>query len=145
LSPKRRSGSRTSPAGGSAGAAQEPAVIERREEALDLLAQILQGTRVERFAHAEKLARDAVRLRAVLDGWIAWWRDVVLVASGSAAPLAHPQRSEALRAQAERHGVAGAESALNATCRAREQLERNASARLVVEVLMLDLPGQMKT
>ena len=121
-------------------AAQDPAVIERREEALDLLAQILQGTRVERFAHAEKLARDPLRLRAVLDGWIAWWRDVLLVASGSAAPLAHPQRGEALRAQAEGLGVAAAAAALNATCRARERLERNAQARLVVEVLMLDLP-----
>jgi hypothetical protein len=96
---------------------------------------------VERFAQAEALARDPA-LRETLEAWGAWWRDVLLLAAGSRAPLAHPEQTEDLRAQAARGGLAGAAAALSALARAREQLERNAPVRLVLEVLLLELGGR---
>jgi DNA polymerase-3 subunit delta' len=121
-------------------AAQEPELWDQREARLDQLAAALAGTRVERFALAESLARDTGAVRETLDVWSSWWRDVLLAAAGSPAPPAHAHRAAQVRAQAQRLGLAGATTALDAVNRALGQIERNAQARLVMEVLLLDLP-----
>ncbi|MBI5567083.1 MAG: DNA polymerase III subunit delta' [Chloroflexi bacterium] len=121
-------------------ASQDQSILEARATALDDLAQLLKADRVARFAYAETLTKKDDRTRATLDLWRTWWRDVLLAASGSAAELVNLDRVEHIRALAQHVTVEQSTAAAEACGRAVWQLDRNATARLVVEVLLLDLP-----
>ena len=121
-------------------AAADQSILEARVIALDDLTQMLKADRVARFAYAEMMTRKDDRTRATLDLWRTWWRDVLLAASGSAAELVNLDRVDQIRALAQHVTVAQATAAAEACGRALWQLDRNATARLVVEVLLLDLP-----
>ena len=79
-------------------------------------------------------ARETLRL------WQTWWRDVMLLASGSDSMLTNSDRRDALREHASRFGVDRARAAASRLAQALWQLDHNANARLALEVLMLDLP-----
>ncbi|HZY41550.1 MAG TPA: DNA polymerase III subunit delta' [Anaerolineae bacterium] len=121
-------------------AATDQSILEARATALDDLAQLLKADRVARFAYAETLTKKDDRTRATLDLWRTWWRDVLLAASGSAAELVNFDRVDEIRALAQRINVAQARAAAEACGLALWQLDHNATARLVLEVLLLDLP-----
>jgi len=121
-------------------ACDDPAERATRDDALAALAAALEGTRRERFALVEKLALDKAGLLAWLDIWQGYWRDVVLAACGSAAPLINAGQEPAIRALAERAGRDAAQQALNATRQTIAHLGRNANTRLALEVLMLEYP-----
>ena len=121
-------------------AATDQSILTARATALDDLAQLLTADRGARFAYAETLTKKDDRLRATLDLWRTWWRDVLLAASGSTAELVNLDRVDQIRALAQRLTVAQATAAAEACGRALWQLDRNATARLALEVLLLDLP-----
>lgn len=121
-------------------AAQDPSILEARTVALDDLARLLSADRVARFAYAEALTKKDDRARATLDLWRTWWRDVLLAASGSAAELVNIDRADHIRALARHVSATQATAAAEACGRALWQLDRSATARLVMEVLLLDLP-----
>jgi DNA polymerase-3 subunit delta' len=107
---------------------------------LDALVELTGQGRVERFACAEGMAADAVAARETLRLWQTWWRDVMLLASGSGAALTNTDRLDALRDHAGQFGVEQAKEAAAGIARTLWQLDHNANARLALEVLMLDLP-----
>jgi DNA polymerase-3 subunit delta' len=76
----------------------------------------------------------------VLDLWIGWWRDVLLLAAQANAPLTHVDRMGELRECARRFGVKRSTAMIEALRSAADRISRNANPRLAVEVLMLDLP-----
>jgi len=121
-------------------AAKDQSILAARTTALDDLTHLLSADRVARFAYAETLTKKDDRTRATLDLWRTWWRDVLLAASGSTAELVNLDRVEQIRALAQHISVAQATAAAEACGRALWQLDRNATARLVLEVLLLDLP-----
>jgi DNA polymerase-3 subunit delta' len=121
-------------------AAADQSILEARTTALDDLEQLLKADRVTRFAYAEALTKKDDRTRATLDLWRTWWRDVLLATSGSAAELVNLDRIDQIRALAQHVTTTQATAAAEACGRALWQLDRNATARLVVEVLLLDLP-----
>jgi len=114
--------------------------LKHRSERLDTLDELISSTAVERFKYAERLAHDPVATQETLDLWIGWWRDVLLVASRAEAPLANVDLQHRLRHHAHRFGVEKSAATLKALRSAAEKLNRNANARLTLEVLMLDLP-----
>ena len=72
--------------------------------------------------------------------WLSYWRDVLLRASGAKAPIVNVDQSESIMSLAQalemgraRRVVENLEAALN-------RLEHNVNARLLAEVLLLDLP-----
>jgi len=121
-------------------AVQDEALLARRAQWLDDLMRLTGQGRVERFAYAETLAGDPLAARETLRLWQTWWRDVMLLASGSDAMLTHSDRRELLREQASRFGVDWARAAASRLAQALWQLDHNANTRLALEVLMLDLP-----
>jgi DNA polymerase-3 subunit delta' len=121
-------------------AAQDEAVLARRMQLLDALIELTGQGRVERFAYAEGMAADAVIACETLRLWQTWWRDVMLLASGSGATLTNSDRLDALRDHADKFGVEQAKEAAAGIARTLWQLAHNANARLALEVLMLDLP-----
>jgi DNA polymerase-3 subunit delta' len=121
-------------------AAGDPAMVEARAIAIDDLLSLLKSDRVTRFAYAEDLAKEDERTRRTLDLWRTWWRDVMLCASGSAAEWVNVDRADQVRSLANQLDLAQTTAAAEACGRALWQLDRNATARLVVEVLLLDFP-----
>jgi DNA polymerase-3 subunit delta' len=124
-------------------AAQDEAVLAHRAQLLDALIELTGQGRVERFAYAEGMAADSATARETLRLWQTWWRDVMLLASGSGATLTNSDRLDALRDHANRFGVEKAKEAAAGIARTLWQLDHNANARLALEVLMLDLPRAM--
>lgn len=120
-------------------AAQDATVLEKRSARLDALVRLLGEKRVGRFVYAEELADSKTALET-LELWETWWRDVMLVAAGSQAPLTNLDRQAELSQYARRVGADRARQALAAISRTAHQITRNANARLALEVLMLDLP-----
>ncbi len=114
--------------------------LRRRARRLDQLDELIRASVVRRFRYAEKLARDPVTTQQTLDLWIGWWRDVILIASGTNAPVTNVDREEQLRDHARHFGVEASARVVKALRTAIDKLQRNANARLTLEVLMLDLP-----
>jgi DNA polymerase-3 subunit delta' len=122
-------------------ALQDPAELDLRNAALDTLEAALQGKRRERFALVEGLPTERSQLTLLLDFWQGYWRDTLLLASGSQSPITNFDRAEHLRALAKRVGRDAAQRALESTRRTLGHINRNVNARLALEVLMLDYPA----
>jgi DNA polymerase-3 subunit delta' len=114
--------------------------LARRARRLDDLAELIDGSVIERFRYVEKLAQDPVATQETLDVWIGWWRDVLLIASEADAVLTNVDRQDELRNCARSFGVVGSADMVRALRNAVEKLRQNANPRLTLEVLMLDLP-----
>jgi DNA polymerase-3 subunit delta' len=121
-------------------AATDDAILQTRAARLDDLQRLLRASRVERFAYAEALARRPADAREAIDLWRTWWRDVLLMAAGSGVEIVNAERREEIHAAAARLDVQRIHSTVEACSRALWQLEKNATPRLVVEVLLLGLP-----
>jgi DNA polymerase-3 subunit delta' len=119
---------------------EDETALKRRAGRLDELNELIDGSIVERFQYAEKLAQDPVATRETLDLWIGWWRDVLLVTSEANASPTNVDRQDEVRNRARRFGVEESASVVRALRSALEKLRQNANARLTLDVLMLDLP-----
>jgi len=121
---------------------QDEGALEARAQRLDDLARLVSASRVERFAYAERLAREGSleKIQDTLDLWLSFWRDVMLIAARATAPLANPDRVSELRRLAEAISTAQAQAVIVALRRSGELLERNVNTRLALEVLLLDWP-----
>jgi len=119
---------------------QDPASLDFRRQRLDDLGRLLGESRLERFAYAESLAKDKETFRSALLVWLAYWRDVLLVASGAAGRIANVDRSAQIEALAGRLSLAEARTRVVELERAVERLEKNVNPRLLAEVLLLDWP-----
>lgn len=119
---------------------ENPAEQEQREQALTALESALLGNRGERFALVETLSLEKSNLLTMLDFWQGYWRDVLLIASGSRVPITNNDRVNSLEDLARIVGPENALQALETTRRTRDYLQKNANARLAMEVLLLDYP-----
>ena len=118
----------------------EPQALEFRRVRLEDLPRLLGGTRQERFAYAELLARDKESFRATLLIWLAYWRDVLLRTAGSGGEMVNVDRAEEIAERAATMTLAEAHRLVAGLEAALEQLEKNANPRLLAEVLLLDWP-----
>jgi len=123
----------------------QPELLEQRQSWLNELSALLGGSRVERFAYAQAAARAALddrdTLRTCLQVWSSFWRDVVLSASGSAAPLTNLDWSTPAQTLASHLGLEKAHAVLERTEQTLSLIDRNVHVRLALENLMLDLPS----
>jgi DNA polymerase-3 subunit delta' len=95
---------------------------------------------VENFNYAEVLAKDRESMRETLLVWASYWRDVLLRASGAETPIANLDRDGAIATLASQFDLGSARGAVRNLETALRRLERNVNARLLAEVLLLDLP-----
>ncbi len=131
--------------GGSIGwaitAAQDGAVMVQRGERLKELIALPKMTRTERLDYAESLSRQLRSIGQVMELWLGWWRDLLLVRSGCAEMVSNVDLRAVLEEQGGRHDlreICGFIGSIRQTVR---QLDQNANARLALEVLVLDLPA----
>ena len=126
--------------------ADDASLLERREESLAQARALGSMGVAERLGLAERLAggfrRDPEGLLAELAAWRGWWRDVLLVRSGSEDGVANIDHLAELREDATRLRRDGVASFVRALGEAGRQLQENAQPRLVLETLLLGAPAE---
>ena len=115
-------------------------LLERREERLNDLQSLISASRVEKFAYAEKLSKDKDSMRQAILIWLSYWRDVMLRSAQARTPLVNVDRNVEIEDLAGRLDLSGARQVVSGLESVLEKMERNVNARLLAEVLLLDLP-----
>ncbi len=127
------------------GALADPARLDAQEAEMEQVRQTSQAGLEARFACAAELAtrfsRDRESARGSLYLWLRWWRDLLLVKEGAEAYVQDPEQLATLRLQAAQLTTGQVVGAIKALLQTLEALDRNASPRLALEVLMLRLPA----
>jgi len=127
-------------------AAFDDGLLQQRVEKIDRLLDIINADYEERFAYANQLAAQFAQNRGlvqeVLDLWLDWWRDLLLAKIGCSDITTNVDRLDKLAEMAKDYRLAQIKAFINSIQAAEEQLRQNANPRLVLEVLMLDMPGK---
>ncbi|HEU0022302.1 MAG TPA: DNA polymerase III subunit [Dehalococcoidia bacterium] len=126
-------------------ALNDPQVLEQREADLAQIKEICGSGLHERFNYANELAarflRDRESVKEQLYLWLRWWRDLILIKEGAEKFVQNLDQITPLRLQATQLTTRQVVDFVKGLNRTLEALDRNANARLALEVLMLELPG----
>jgi len=125
-------------------AASDDRLLEVRAEKLGQMLQTIRSCGDDRFAYAAQLASLFARSRAavqeVLDLWLDWWRDLLLVKVGAQDMVTNIDRLNTLVQMANGYSLQQIRDYVGSIQATWVQLQQNANARLALEVLMLDMP-----
>ncbi|HEY9528168.1 MAG TPA: DNA polymerase III subunit delta' [Anaerolineales bacterium] len=119
---------------------EDAALLGSREERLNDLQSLISASRVEKFAYADKLARDKESMRQAVLVWLSYWRDVMLRTAHASTPLVNVDRNVEIEDLAQRLDLSMARRVVSSLEQVLEKMERNVNSRLLAEVLLLDLP-----
>lgn len=121
---------------------EEPGLVTQHEDWLADLGTLLAAPLRERLAWVDANYKRPARetLRAMFQTWLSFWRDLMLVAAGSEAPLTNIEHADDLRALAGQIDFATAHARSADLERAFDRLDANVNARLLLENLLLDWP-----
>ncbi len=124
-------------------AAVNEGVLQHRTELLEELLTIIGADYETRFDYvAHWTGKQAIPERLSL--WLDWWRDLLLVKSGSGADVANVDRLSWLTDLARNQTLAQIREMIDGIQTASVQLRQNANPQLVLEVLMLSMPEHGK-
>jgi DNA polymerase-3 subunit delta' len=125
-------------------AAHNGGLLEQRAQRMDQLLNVIEADCEERFAYATQLAAQFSQNRGlvqeILDLWLDYWRDLLLIKAGCGDTITNADMSATLVDQARGYSLVQIKSFINSLRAAEEQLGQNANPRLVLEVLMLNIP-----
>jgi len=122
-------------------ALEDETLLTHRNEHLDNLDSLMSKGRVERLAYAADLSRDPALVKEVLALWLGWWRDVLLLASGSHVAITNLDRKAMLHQQAGQVTIRQAQRMVAQLRSTTKNIDQNVNARLALEVLLLSLPS----
>jgi DNA polymerase-3 subunit delta' len=125
-------------------ALKEDQILQDRETDLARMLEICRSGLDTRFTYASELAtmfsRNRDGVRQILFLWLRWWRDLLLMQEGGGDYVHHTNRLAEL--DMHRNGITTIQivTFVKLIHETLEALDHNASARLALEVLMLNLP-----
>ena len=119
---------------------EDESLLGRREERLNDLQSLISASRVEKFAYADKLARDKESMQQAILIWLSYWRDVMLQTVHAETPLVNVDRNVEIEDLAGRLDLSIARRVVGGLEDVLEKMEKNVNSRLLAEVLLLDLP-----
>lgn len=119
---------------------ESESLLEKREERLNDMQSLIAASRVEKFAYADKLARDKESMRQAILIWLSYWRDVMLRTAQARTPLVNVDRNVEIEDLAGQLDLSAARGVVSGLENALEKMERNVNSRLLAEVMLLDLP-----
>ncbi len=121
-------------------------VLQQRGERMARLHNIIDADGEERFAYAAQLASqfswDRGAVQEILDLWLDYWRDLLLIKIGCDEAITNADMLATLVEQARGYNLVQIRSFIDSIQAAGEQLRQNANPRLVLEVLMLSIPEE---
>jgi DNA polymerase-3 subunit delta' len=125
-------------------AAADDSLLRQRDEAIERLLGVIDADGEERFACAARLATQFNQNRGTvydtLDRWLDYWRDLMLVKIGCRDIVTNTDRLAGLTEMAPGYRLPRIKAFIESLRAAADQLRQNANPRLVLEVLMLDIP-----
>jgi DNA polymerase-3 subunit delta' len=125
-------------------AASGEQILQERAEKLEALYEVIRADTESRFSHAAQLAsryaQNRAEVKEKLDLWLGWWRDLLLVKAGCPDCVANIDQMDKLNSVAGQYTMQQIRDCLGSIGAAERQLRQNANPRLVLEVLMLDMP-----
>ena len=119
---------------------ENDSLLEKRDQRLNDLLTLIPASRVEKFAYADKLAKDKESMRQAILIWLSYWRDVMLRTAQAENPLVNVDRNMEIEDLADRMDLSSARRVVSGLENSLEKMERNVNPRLLAEVLLLDLP-----
>lgn len=119
---------------------EDETLLETREERLNDLQSLISASRVEKFAYADKLARDKESMRQAILIWLSYWRDVMLRSAQAETPLVNVDRNLEIEDLAGRLNLSVARAVVSRLEDVLEKMEKNVNSRLLAEVMLMDLP-----
>lgn len=117
-----------------------PEILNRRTRLLDEHMEILAANSVQRFAYADQLSKDPLKIQQMLSVWISIWQDILHQTGQANTPLQNIDREEDVRMVLQGIDLADAKNTIARFQRAYQLLDQNANKRLTLEDLMLGLP-----
>jgi len=125
-------------------AALDDDLLKLRAQKIDRFFDITEADYEERFAYASQLAvqfsQNREMVQGELDLWLDWWRDLLLVKVECSDIITNVDLEARLIEVARSYSLAQIKAVISSLQAAGEQLRQNANPRLVLEVLMLDIP-----
>ncbi len=119
-------------------------LLELRKQRMASLIDLADASYEQRFTYASQLAEQFERNREttheILDLWLGWWHDLLLVKGNYLAAVANIDLEAELLQWAKGYTLTQVKGFIDCLQAAQEQLERNANPRLALEVLMLNIP-----
>ncbi|OGO24167.1 MAG: hypothetical protein A2144_14695 [Chloroflexi bacterium RBG_16_50_9] len=119
-------------------------LLRQRDAELNRLLGVIGADCEGRFAYAAQLAAQFSQNRrlvyGVLDLWLDYWRDLLLVKTGCGNIITNVDRLDRLIEMAGCYRLVQIRNFLEGLRAAQAQLRQNVNPRLVLEVLMLDIP-----
>ena len=119
--------------------------LTKRVETLSLLEQLVSDSVIERFKQAEKLSKSAEALGLLLNTWLTWWRDLLILSHATATttaanPVINIDRLDQLTKLAQLWSSDEIEASLRRTADTIAHINRNVNMRLSLENLLLNYP-----
>ncbi|MAG37254.1 MAG: DNA polymerase III subunit delta' [Dehalococcoidia bacterium] len=129
--------------GGRPGAAvlstQQPDYLTERRRWVEHVIGLVSADRHKRLASVANMRTRGVA-GPLLDQWLTWWRDLLLLRTGTWEGITHQDQRTVLADLAEHLHPSEIASFLRRIEETRLQIEQNANVRLAFEVLVLDMP-----
>jgi len=119
--------------------AKDPDAWQNYNERIDEMLAILDASTAERMAIAQAMEK-AGRLETILQEWLLWWRDVLVIQNGGASLVINQDRLSDLRQLAERIPKNQVRRFIEAIMATAGYLRRNVNRQLALEALLLKAP-----
>ncbi len=120
-------------------ARQDKGILQERANRLAALRDLSGGSLVQRMEYAQQICQKPEELPALLDLWISWWRDLLLVKTGCEDLTVNRDQSTLLQQDAGKREAAEIQRLIRNARRAKSELEKNANPRLAMEALLIDM------
>ena len=121
-------------------ACENEETLHQRAKDLDLLMRLLQASRVDKIEFAWTASRNPDSIPPLIELWMTWWRDVLMIKSQGEEHLVNVDRFDQLRSLAGQSDLHQAWSIVKTLQETAAQLEANVNTRLALEGLLLRLP-----
>ena len=119
---------------------ENDSLLEQREDRLNELLALLPASRVEKFKYADQLSKDKDAMRQTILFWHSYWRDVMLRTAEAQTPLVNVDRNVEIEDIASRMDLSASRRVVSGLENALEKMDKNVNARMLAEVLLLDMP-----
>jgi len=121
-------------------ALQNPDMLSLRNQYLNDLIDLSARDYAFRLAYAQSLAQRKDAPPQVLNLWLSWWRDILLLNRGANTDIVNVDYADKAQHFAQALPLGKIIAAIKQTYTALKNLESNVNTRLNLEVLLLSLP-----
>ena len=125
-------------------ASADEEILAQRKEQLETLVHTARTDRIDRFSYSAEISGRFSKNRAdvhnLLSLWISWWRDLLLIKSGCRDIITNIDFRETLYREEAYYDIIDIRNFIRSLVQAGTLLKNNANPRLVLDVLILDMP-----